>query len=424
MTAGDLTAEQKAAVAAGPGPVRVLGGFSTGKTTVLKARADRLATESGGRRVLVLTRSRTTAQRLHSEAAPGVEVSTFVDHAMAILTNYRGPIRLVERPEHQAIVEGLLTVEGRDEWPNLHEHLHHVSFAEEVAATILRYQAALLAVEELRVHAAAAGAADEWEELHAFTERYLDALDARRAVDTAGALAHASLLLHDDDVLASERNRYAAILVDDYELATIGTNRLLVQLAGQGGEVTVTGNLDAAIQAVHGASPVHLERFCERFDTKIDFALSEPFRSAGPPWVVSGERIDEPAAIAETLETARSDGFSWSDMAVLTRTELDARLLASRLPRGFSVATIDAAGGLEWPVVVVAGCAEGSLPARYPHHRWFDPAVVDGPAMPSREEREAKWIDEEARRFALATSRATARLVLVAPSPPSRFVTT
>lgn len=423
MSAVDLTAEQLAAVEAEPGPVRIVGGFSSGKTTALKARADRLAAEADSRRVLVLTRSRTTAQRLHIEAAPGVDVATFVDHAMAILTNHHGPIRLVERPEQQAVVEGLLTVEGRLEWPTLHEYLHHVAFADEVADTVLKYQAARLTAEELDLQAAAANAAAAWHELNAFSERYIDALANRRAVDTAGALVQASLLLEDDTVRADERARYAAILVDDYELATIGANRLLLQLAGHGGNITVTGNFDGAIQGVHGASPVHLERFADRFDAVADVQLSTAFRSAGSPWLVTGERIDESAAIAEKLETARADGFSWSEMAVLTRTELDARALASRLPRGFTVATIDGAGGLEWPLVVVAGCTEGGLPMRRPEHRWFDPFVLRGTAIPPREERDAAWIDEEQRRFQLAVSRAVRRLVLVAPEPASRFVT-
>lgn len=423
MSAPALTAEQQAAVDAGPGPVRILGGFGAGKTTVLKQRADRLAGESGVQRVLVLTRSRTTAQRLHSEAAPGVEVTTFVDHAMAVLAKHRGPIRLVERPEQQAIVEGLLTVEGRDEWPTLHEHLQHVAFAEEVAEAVLRYQASFLSDVELRKNAAAAGAGDEWEELHAFAERYIDTLDARRAVDTSGAFVQASLLLDVDDVAQDEGNRYGAILVDDYELASVGVNRLLTQLVPPGGELTVTGNADAAIQAVHGATPVHLDEFCEQFGAVSDLRLSGTFRSTGAPWLVTGERIDEPSAIAEKLEVARANGFSWSDMAVLTRSELDARSLASRLPRGFTVATIDGAGGLEWPVVVVAGCSEGTLPARAPEYQWFDPYVFAGVPAPSREEREATWIVEEQRRYRLATSRATARLVLVAPEPPSRFVT-
>jgi superfamily I DNA/RNA helicase len=353
-----------------------------------------------------------------------VEVATFVDYAMAILTNHRGPIRLVERPEQQAIVEGLLTVEGRDEWPTLHDHLHHVSFAEEVATTVLHYQSAFLAAGTLREYAAAADATAAWDELHAFTERYIDALDARRAVDTAGALVQASLLLTDDAVLTDERQRYAALLVDDYELATVGVESLLLRLAREGGELTVSGNPEAEIQAVHGASATHLELFGERFGAATDLSLTTSFRSTPQPWLVTGERIDESVAIAEKLETARTDGFSWSDMAVLTRRELDARSLASRLPRGFTVATIDGAGGLEWPVVVIAGCTEGSLPATYPHHGWFDPLVLGGPTTPSHAEREDAWVAEEERRFRLATTRATSRLVLVAPQPASRFVTT
>jgi len=80
---------------------------------------------------------------------------------------------------------------------------------------------------------------------------------------------------------------------------------------------------------------------------------------------------------------------------------------------GVTITSVAGAAGLEWRMVVVAGCVEGELPRPAARLSLFGPTPPGG-------------IDEERRLFALATSRATESLVAVAAPEPgvllSRFV--
>jgi superfamily I DNA/RNA helicase len=76
---------------------------------------------------------------------------------------------------------------------------------------------------------------------------------------------------------------------------------------------------------------------------------------------------------------------------------------------------IDAVGH-EWPVVVIPDGTAAMWPAPRPTHRWFDPHLFGGPDVPPDAERDARWGDEERRRFAVACTRATEQAVLVVPA--------
>lgn len=68
-------------------------------------------------------------------------------------------------------------------------------------------------------------------------------------------------------------------------------------------------------------------------------------------------------SLASLVDLARAHGAQGGDLPSLM-TELDRRAAAQHAPvaRGVTLATIHAAKGLEWDAVIVAGCAEGSLP--------------------------------------------------------------
>ena len=91
-----------------------------------------------------------------------------------------------------------------------------------------------------------------------------------------------------------------------------------------------------------------------------------------------------------------------------------------------TVSPIAAAAGAQWDTVVLAGCVEGELPRVDGGPGFFDPAVRQGPPMPTADERRAGSVQEERRLFALACSRPSATLVAVAATEPgvllSRFV--
>src|SRR5437588_6527808 len=170
---------QRRLIEHGHGPARVIGGFATGKTEALRARARRLANEVGRDRVLVVCRSSAAAHRF------GAQATTFWSLALAVLARAGRPVRLLSGDEQRAIVGRLLAADGVED----------AEYTAEVARTVCLYEASYLGEEELRTHATAAGVAEPWDQLMVFAARYQAALGAEGAVDWAGALVEAGLVL-------------------------------------------------------------------------------------------------------------------------------------------------------------------------------------------------------------------------------------
>jgi superfamily I DNA/RNA helicase len=244
------------------------------------------------------------------------------------------------------------------------------------------------------------------EELIAVTARYLARLEARNRIDPGGALVAASLLLRDGSVLAAERSRFDELLIDDFQLASFGAHRLVSQLSGHGGAVTVAGNPDAAVSSAPLSSGQYLERFDRRFGAALDVRLDGVHRSPGVPTLRIAEDADE-ARLAARDAVAQAEGLGIDRLtgtAVITRD------------------TAEAAVGREWPLVVVADATDGRWPSRRRVAPWFDTELFHGPDVPDDDVRDQRWLALERRRFGVACSRATRFLVVIAEVPVTPFV--
>ena len=312
--------------------------------------------------------------------------------ALDVLRRHGQPVSLLSGDEQVATVATLLD-----------DHLRPLGA--EVAAAIVAFQASFLGDEELRVHADAAGMMGPAEELIELTARYLSLLASRNRVDPGGALVAASLRLRDPEVLEAERSRFDELLVDDFQLATFGTNRLLSQLAGHGGALTVAGNSDAAVSSAPLSSPQHLERFDRRFGAALDVTLHDTHRSPGVPTLrIVDDAADVRRVVEEAIAFAAGMGIDRAGAAVVTR-EL-----------------AESAVGRSWPLVVVPDATDGRWPSPRPIERWFDTELLHGPDVPDDAARDRRWLDLERRRFRVASSRATQFLVVVGEVPVTPFV--
>jgi hypothetical protein len=364
----DLDGAQRLVVEHEAGPLRVTGGFGHGKSVALRARAERLRAER--RRPLLLGHG------------------ALVALAVEILGRHGHPVRLIPEAAQRRLVEALATEAGIDAGPD------------EVVATLVGFQASFLGDEELRVHADAAGALDRAEALIALTAAYLRQLAARREVDAGGALVQASLRLRDGDVLAAERSRFDELLVDDLQLASFATNRLLAQLAGPGGALVVAGCPEAAVSQAPLASAAHLDRFARRFGAAT-VELPTPHRV---PAIAPELRLVEDGGVPR--EVARG---------LVRRAAPRAAVVVDR-------AGVEAFVGQEAEIAVVVDATDGRWPAPRPPQQWFDPELFHGPDVPDEDERDRRWRELERRRFLVAASRATRATVVVAGTPVSPFV--
>ena len=276
-------AAQQAVLDHGAGPLLVLAGPGTGKTTTLvEAVARKVEGGLTPDQVLVLTFSRKAAGELRDRitARLGMAVSsatawTFHAFCYALVREhqpeglYTDPLRLLSGPEQDVALRDLLrgSIELGRAWPaGLREALTTRGLAEEVRALLSRAREVGLDPDQLGALAVREGRED-WAALAGFFAEYLDVLDAQGALDYAELVHRAVLLAESPEVGEQLRHRYRAVFVDEYQDTDPAQERLLQALAGGGRDVVVVGDPDQAIYAFRGAEVRGLLEFPSRFPT-------------------------------------------------------------------------------------------------------------------------------------------------------------
>ncbi|WP_245640945.1 ATP-dependent helicase [Streptomyces megasporus] len=268
-----LDARQRAVVDHAGGPLLVLAGPGTGKTTTLvESVAERLRRGGDPERVLVLTFSRKAAVELRDRMATrmrGVtpQATTFHSYCYALVRAHQDadlfaePLRLLSGPEQDLRIRELLAGQaeledaGRDRagWPDeLRACLTTRGFADELRAVLARSRELGLGPDALDDFARRAGRPD-WRAAAAFMAEYLDVLDLQGVLDYAELVHRAVLLAERDEVGARLAARYDAIYVDEYQDTDPAQVRLLRALAGDGRTLVAFGDPDQSIYAFRGS---------------------------------------------------------------------------------------------------------------------------------------------------------------------------
>ncbi len=277
-------ARQRAVVEHGDGPLLVLAGPGTGKTTTLvEAVTERIRRGADPERILVLTFSRKAAVELRDrmaarlDGARAPQASTFHSYCYALVRAHQDadmfvePLRLLSGPEQDVVVRELLA--GHDEdgararvsWPDeLRACLTTRGFADEVRAVLARSRELGLGPAALDRFAAAAGRPD-WAAAGEFLAEYLDVLDMQGVLDYAELVHRAVLLAETERVAAELAGRYDAVFVDEYQDTDAAQVRLLRALAGGGRTLVAFGDPDQSIYAFRGADVGGILTFPEVF---------------------------------------------------------------------------------------------------------------------------------------------------------------
>ncbi|HVF04673.1 MAG TPA: ATP-dependent DNA helicase [Frankiaceae bacterium] len=278
----DLDDAQDRVVTHAGGPLLVLAGPGTGKTTTLvEAVVNRVDRGLDPEQVLVLTFSRKAADELRGRitARLGRTVTspaawTFHSFCFALVRAYafpgEDPPRLLSGAERDVRVRELLAGNADGvgtAWPeSLRPALRTLGFAREVADLLDRARERGLSGPDL-THLGFATGRDAWVTTGEFMEEYLDVLDLRGEVDYAGLVSRARGVLSDPEALAEVRARYAAVFVDEYQDTDPSQEALLQLLAGDGRDLVVVGDPDQSIYAFRGADVSGILEFPTRFPT-------------------------------------------------------------------------------------------------------------------------------------------------------------
>ncbi|MFE6917929.1 ATP-dependent helicase [Streptomyces rubiginosohelvolus] len=251
-----LDAGQRAVVDHPGGPLLVLAGPGTGKTTTLvESVAARVNRGGDPARILVLTFSRKAAVELRDRmaarlgAARGPQATTFHSYCYALVRAHQDadlfadPLRLLSGPEQDVTVRELLAGQldlekeglAQVRWPDeLRACLTTRGFADEVRAVLARSRELGLGPDALADFARRTGRPD-WSAAAQFLAEYLDILDAQGVLDYAELVHRAVLLAERPEVAAELAGRYDAVYVDEYQDTDPAQVRLLHALAGNWG---------------------------------------------------------------------------------------------------------------------------------------------------------------------------------------------
>ena len=159
------------------------------------------------------------------------------------------------------------------------------------------------------------------------------------------------------DVLASYQDRFKYILVDEYQDTNIAQNEIVLSLAARHHNVCVVGDTDQSIYAFRGADFRNIGQFEDAFDEVSVVVLEQNYRSTQnildaanaviaqnfgrkpkELWTETGpgdpivrfhadDEGDEAAFVARTMQTLRTGGRKWGDMAVFYRTNPQSRVV-------------------------------------------------------------------------------------------------
>ncbi|MCQ4209111.1 ATP-dependent helicase [Streptomyces longispororuber] len=341
-----LDAHQRAVVDHAHGPLLVLAGPGTGKTTTLvEAVAARIAQGTEPSRILVLTFSRKAAVELRDRmalrigAARAPQATTFHSFCYALVRAHQDadlfvePLRLLSGPEQDVAVRELLAGQidleraglAHVRWPDeLRACLTTRGFADEVRAVLARSRELGLGPAALDAFARRIGRPD-WRAAATFLAEYLDVLDMQGVLDYSELVHRAVLLARRQEVADQIGVRYDAVFVDEYQDTDPAQVRLLHALAGGGRTLVAFGDPDQSIYAFRGADVNGI----------LDFPDDFP-------------RADGTPAPVEVLTTSRRSGARLLEATRrLTRRMPLTRLPADKVRAHRELAPVRDGGGAE-----------------------------------------------------------------------------
>ncbi|MFT4167472.1 MAG: ATP-dependent helicase, partial [Microlunatus sp.] len=336
-----LDAFQRAVVDHPGGPLLVLAGPGTGKTTTLvESVVERI--ENRGvppDRVLVLTFSRKAAADLRNRIAARQGrtvvtpmVLTFHAFCYALIRRFTDvdgdadatvagvagpqPLRLLTAPEQEFRIRETLagTRETRRvAWPDsLDRAFGTRAFASEVRSVVAKARQLGMDPEDV-IDAGAAADRLEWVAVGEFFEEYLDVLDAEQVIDYAELVHRSRILLADPKIAAKLRSEIDEVFVDEYQDTDPAQVRLLQVVAGDGRNLVVVGDPDQSVYAFRGAQSRGIVEFPDRFRTREGapapvLPLGET-RRFGPGLLAASRWVADRLALPGVLPTDIREAF-------------------------------------------------------------------------------------------------------------------
>ncbi|MCL2540953.1 MAG: ATP-dependent helicase [Nocardioidaceae bacterium] len=333
---------QRQVVDHGAGPLLVLAGPGTGKTTTLvEAIVDRV--ERRGARpdqVLALTFSRKAAEQLRDKVTLRLGrtmatqlSSTFHSFAYSLVREYAGdglfpdparpPLRLLSAPEQEVVLSELLADrEHSVTWPpELAQARRTRGFARELTALIGRATERGLGSRRLREVGRESDRA-AWVAAADFLDQYDDVLGDQNALDYSALIATAVALLQDptSGVRDDLRRRFKHVFVDEYQDTDPSQVALLRELVSPDAELVVVGDPHQSIYGFRGADVRGILDFPDRFrrseGSPADVVVLRTTRRFGPELLGAAQSVAQRLPLPASLGREQAEAFRSPTTAV------------------------------------------------------------------------------------------------------------
>ncbi|MFT7368650.1 MAG: ATP-dependent DNA helicase Rep, partial [Oceanospirillaceae bacterium] len=301
----NLNPQQLAALKYIDGPLLVLAGAGSGKTSVITRKIAYLVEDCGiaARNIAAVTFTNKAAREMkarvssliNKEQARGLTVSTFHNLGLTIIRTeiktlgFRPGFSILDQEDCRKLIKELLV---------RHTELDE-KLIDTAQSTISNWKNSLLEPGQ------AVGAADSTGEqgIAMLYERYQRALKAYNAVDFDDLIMTPVLLFRQHpEVLAKWKRRIRYLLVDEYQDTNLAQYELVKTLVNENQALTVVGDDDQSIYAWRGARPENLMQLQEDFPSLNIIKLEQNYRSTGRILKAANTLIDNnPHLISKAL---------------------------------------------------------------------------------------------------------------------------
>jgi len=282
--ANRLNPKQREAVDFVSGPLLVLAGAGSGKTSVITRKIAYLINQCGlkGRNIAAVTFTNKAAREMKERVAQiisgpearGLIVSTFHNLGLNIIRQehkvlgYKPGFSIFDSEDSKALIRDLSLKEGEENSDQL--TLIQMTISNWKNAMLTPEQAIQQAKDPVHLQAA---------QIYALYNRYLKAYNALDFDDLI--LLPVQLFQNHPDVLSRWRQKIQYLLVDEYQDTNLAQYELVQLLVELRQAFTVVGDDDQSIYAWRGARPENLVRLEEHFPTLKLIKLEQNYRSTG-----------------------------------------------------------------------------------------------------------------------------------------------
>jgi len=313
-----LNPAQRAAVLFGDGPLLIVAGAGSGKTTVLTRRIAHMVEERGVDPSSVLaitfTNKAATEMKERLSAVLGSRMS-----GMWVATFHSALLRILRRQAEMVGLRPGFTIYDPDDCRKLLANVTEdcgydpkVIKVQGTASLISRAKNSLTSPADL---AAETGSGAQPARARIFAT-YQETLARVNALDFDDILVKAvELFQSHPEVLAYYQERFGRIFVDEYQDANVPQHEVVVALAREHRNVTCVGDGDQSIYAFRGAKVGNILHFDRAFPEVATILLEENYRSTKTILEAANEVIaHNEERTKKRLFTAKSGG---AEIAVL-----------------------------------------------------------------------------------------------------------